>query len=393
MKNKKITLVLALVIGLGPFSVDLYLPAFPTLKAVFGSSFSLVQLTLSSYLVGFALFHLICGPLSDRYGRKPILLSGLLLYSFISFACAMATNIETLILLRFLQGVCVCVAPVLSRAIIRDLYAGDTLVKNLATLSAFMALAPIVAPLLGSLILQFGPWQWHFYCLGFLGLLCCLMVLIFVEETLPRSQPFKLKVVFSNIMILASDKRYIFNILFNSLIYAPLFAFLSVSGFILIDHFNLTTLQFGMYFTGMVFGFMVGSFYMLKRGYQQKWYKLFVTASNTTLASGAIMCVLFYVWQHPLAVILPMFLATFSIGIVLPKSMGLALENYPNMAGTASALMGFLQMLVASLVGAIAGATLISGALPLAIIIVSCALCSFILLRKLTDLQKVVIRV
>ena len=140
MKNKKITLVLALVIGLGPFSVDLYLPAFPTLKAVFGSSFSLVQLTLSSYLVGFALFHLICGPLSDRYGRKPILLSGLLLYSFISFACAMATNIETLILLRFLQGVCVCVAPVLSRAIIRDLYAGDTLVKNLATLSAFMAL-------------------------------------------------------------------------------------------------------------------------------------------------------------------------------------------------------------------------------------------------------------
>ena len=147
--------LLASLVALGPLTVDMYLPALPGMLEDFSSTTSRVQPTLSSYLVGFALFHLVCGPLADRFGRKPVLIGGFSLFIAASLGCAQANSIDELILYRFLQGVGACVGPTLGRAIARDVFGPRRAARALAQIAMIMALAPAVAPTLGGFLLQF----------------------------------------------------------------------------------------------------------------------------------------------------------------------------------------------------------------------------------------------
>ena len=151
--TSRLIFVLSAIVSLGPLSIDLYLPAMPSMVTVFGTTVDRVQLTLSSYLLGFAFFHLVCGPLSDRYGRKPILIAGLSVYVLMSVLCALSETIEELIMFRFFQAMGACCAPTLGRAVVRDVFPPEQAVKALAYVSSLMALAPVAAPSIGGLLL------------------------------------------------------------------------------------------------------------------------------------------------------------------------------------------------------------------------------------------------
>ena len=160
------TILLAAAVALGPLAVDMYLPALPQIGADFHAGTDQVQLTLSVYLAGFAIAQLICGPLADCFGRKPIMIGGFLLFTVASIGCALANNIETLQLFRFLQALGGSAGPVLGRAIIRDIYTPWEAAKILALLASIMALAPAVAPTLGGLMVGGLSWHWIFIAMG-----------------------------------------------------------------------------------------------------------------------------------------------------------------------------------------------------------------------------------
>ena len=383
--HRKLLVILAVIIGLGPLTIDLYLPAFPEMKLFFGTSISQVQLTLSSYLIGFAFFHLVCGPLSDRFGRRPLLLGGLSLYILISILCAFAESIEQLIALRFMQGLSACVAPVIGRAIVRDVFSPDDATKALAMVSAMMALAPVTAPSLGSLLLEIGSWQWTFIFLAFAGAVTWLIVFFSIEESLNTQQAFTLKNISGNMLTLLTDRTYMGSVLTGSFLYAPLFAFLSVAAFIMMDYYEVPRLFFGAYFMFIVLGYILGNFVTARFSDYLGWPVFFKSGMLTTFIASIFLLLSIQYWDHPLAIVLPMLMMAFSVGLVSPKSMSLALQNYPHMAATASALMGFLQMIIASLAGFAAGILFEDHPMPLAFVILSVVIMSattyFTLLR------------
>jgi DHA1 family bicyclomycin/chloramphenicol resistance-like MFS transporter len=181
-------MLLAAFVALGPLSTDMYLPALPDMVSVFGSTVSRVQLTISAYLFGFSVFHLLCGPLSDRFGRKPILLLGMIIFCIASIACARVGNIEELIFWRFMQGVGACTGPTLGRAMVRDIYGPVKAAKALATMAAIMALAPAVAPIIGGWMLGFLPWSAIFWFLAAYALLAIASLALLLPESLPERQ-------------------------------------------------------------------------------------------------------------------------------------------------------------------------------------------------------------
>ncbi|MCY4045639.1 MAG: multidrug effflux MFS transporter [Cellvibrionales bacterium] len=379
MQNRSLLILLASIIALGPLTIDLYLPAFPSMQVFFNANVSQVQLTLSSYLLGFAFFHLLCGPLSDSFGRKPVLLIGLGIYIVASIFCALANSIEQLILCRFIQGISACVAPILSRAIIRDRFDKAEATKALATVSSMMALAPVAAPTIGSLILEVATWQWTFYFLAICGGIIWLLVFFFIQESLKVAQPFTLKAISTNIITLIKDKQYMGSVLTGSFLYAPLFAFLSVAPFLMMNYYKIPTILFGAYFVFIVTGFISGNFTAIRISDRFHWQIVFKLGLSIALFASVLLFFLTHYWFHPLSLVIPMLLLGFTMGMISPISTSLALKNYSHIAATASALLGFIQMIVASIAGFLAGFFLNKHPEPLAIVVISVITISIIL--------------
>ncbi len=379
--------VLAGIVALGPLSVDLYLPAMPAMKLFFDTELSQVQLTLSSYLLGFALFHLLCGPLSDRFGRKPILLLGLSVYVLMSVFCALAQSIEELIVFRFFQAMGACCAPTLGRAIVRDVYPPEASVKALAYVSSLMAIAPVIAPTLGGVLVSVGDWRLTFWGLVVAGLMAIILTMVWVEESVPERQTLQLSNIFRNFKTLLSSRAYMGNVLTAACLYAGAFAFLSGASFILIDFMQVDALYFGCYFIVIVIGYIAGNLFTAKVAFAwapKKVFRLGIAIALIPSACMVLFCLL--EWYYPLLIVTPVLFVTMGIGLVLPQAMGQALKPFAHMAATASAMMGFLQMSVASLAGWLVGYFLQGEPLPMALVIFATAAASalsyLVLLRK-----------
>mgnify|MGYP000053016374 CR=1 FL=1 len=383
---KSLIYILAGIVALGPLSVDLYLPAMPSMVFFFDTQFSQVQLTLSSYLLGFALFHLVCGPLSDRYGRKSVLLAGLALYVVMSIFCALADTIEELILFRFFQAMGACCAPTLGRAIVRDVYPPTESVKALAYVSSLMAIAPVIAPTLGGFLLRFGDWRLTFWTLMLAGLIAMLLTFFGVKESLPEKQTLHPKNILKNYMSLLTSRVYMGNVLTAACLYAGAFAFLSGASFILIDYMQVAPEFFGLYFMVIVVGYVSGNLFTAKMAH--KWSAqsiLILGLSVAIIPSMAMVAFCLLQWYYPLLIVTPVLFVTMGIGLVLPQTMGLALKPFAHMAATASAMMGFLQMMVAAIAGLLVGVFLVDEPLPMALVILGTGLsalfCYFVILR------------
>jgi DHA1 family bicyclomycin/chloramphenicol resistance-like MFS transporter len=372
-------LLLAAIVALGPLSVDLYLPALPSMVIDLNTSLSQVQMTLSSYLAGFALFHLACGPLSDRYGRRPVLLGGLALYVLASIACALAQNIETLLIWRFIQAMGACCAPTLGRAMVRDSYPPEQSAKMLAYLGSLMALAPVIAPSLGGQLLHWFDWRAMFWVLSAAAAILIVLVAR-MPETLAKSMPLSPSSIIANFKTLILSQSFMLPVMTAAILYSGAFAFLSGASFILIGMFGVSSEHFGIYFIFMVMGYIGGNLYTARWGYK--------LAEKTTLLAGILIAtaaaavMLFAMMNghhHPLWIVIPMLFYTAGIGVMLPQTMAMALKPFPHMAATASAMMGFLQMSVAALAGWLVGATLTDHPTPMAAVIFGTGSCSLLL--------------
>ena len=380
------TILLAAAVALGPLATDMYLPALPQIGRDFGSGTDQVQLTLSLYMAGFAVAQLICGPLADRFGRKPIMIGGFILFAIASAGCALATNIETLILCRVLQALGGSAGPVLGQAAIRDIYTPREAAKILAILASIMALAPAIAPTIGGVLVASLGWSAIFLALGAYALVMAVVVAFGIPEPMRPEyrQPLRLCSLLRNYRSIGTDISFLGYTLTNALIFSGLFAFLSGSSFVLIDFLGVAPEHFGLFFACMVVGYVTGNLTAIRLGSKLLPDQILVRGLIIAVAGGGLMAALalggvYNVW----AVILPQTLFMVGTGMVLPQTMAGALANFPRMAGSASALFGFGQMAVAAVAGILVGHLHDGTSVVMAVIIATCAcaaLASYLLL-------------
>ena len=363
------------LVALGPLSTDLYLPSLPTLAEVFATDAARVQLTLSVYLAGFAVAQLAYGALSDRFGRRPLVLGGLVVYFLASLACTFATSIEQLIVARFVQAVGACAGPVLGRAIIRDAWGPLESARALAYISGAMALAPLVGPAIGGVLTVAFGWQANFAALALFSGLQALAVRHWLGETNIHKDPqaTRLVRVFGNFGTLLRDRTYLGCLLGLAFSYSALFAFISGSSFVLIGRFALSPAAFGLCFSSAVAGYIAGTQLASHLVRRLGADRLMVAGGWLGAAAGIAMLALELAGMHVLPAVLgPMFVVAASVGLVMPMAGARALGPYPQMAGAASALMGFSQMAIAALVGIVVGHGVAASATVMAATVAVC---------------------
>lgn len=358
LQSSALVVLVTFLVALGPLSTDMYLPSLPTMVRFFNTDVDQVQLTLSSFLAGFALSQLIYGPLADRFGRKPAIVFGMLLFTFASIGCAYAESIEALIVWRFLQALGGCAGPVLGRAMIRDIYQPLESARLLSFIGTAMSLAPALAPFLGGYLVIWFEWQSIFIFLALYGALLSLMFAFKVPESLAKDhrQPFRFKPMLNNYAQLLKHRQYMGYVFSCSFAYAGMFAFISGSSFVIVDYFKVPEEYFAYFFLVAIVGFMSGSFFAGRFCHQIGVGRLLFIGAGFAALSGLVMClVVFNEWYQLFYVIAPMYFYTLGAGMVMPQAMAAALAPFAKMAGTASALLGFLQMTTAAVVGVAVG--------------------------------------
>ncbi|HVI51167.1 MAG TPA: multidrug effflux MFS transporter [Candidatus Sulfotelmatobacter sp.] len=356
-KRPPLYMLIALT-AFGPMSIDLYLPSMPDLTRVFHAEISRVELTLSVFLVGFALAQLVYGPLSDRYGRRPVLLVGLALYSFASLFCLTAQNVNMLILGRFLQSLGACCGPVLSRAILRDSFPRERVARVMASLATVMALAPAIAPLIGGNLHALFGWQANFVLLVGFGALVFGMTWGLLPETnrnlnLQALHPMALV---ENYLKLLRDRVFLGYSLTVSFFFGTMFSFISGSAFVIIDVLKVPPEHFGFCFGAPVLGLMAGSFVSAKLAHKVGLERMVKIGCLVGTGFGLLMFgVSLAGLETVVSVVGPVIGIYVAAGLVLPNSTALAIAPHARIAGSASALLGCLQMGIASLTGWLVG--------------------------------------
>lgn len=347
------TLLLALLTAVGPLSTDMYLPSLPSIGVALDGTTSMVQLTLSVFIAGFALGQIFYGPLSDRYGRKPVLMIGLTGYVAGSIACTLAQNIELLIIARFFQALGASAAVVLVRAIVRDLFGGEKAARLLSLMGALMGVVPLVAPVLGAMLeVNFG-WRASFTLTSILSALLLISCLMFLPETLARDQQRRWS--FSGMLVdFSTLLRHLVFLRYTTafcLAYGGLFVLISTSSFVFQNHFDLSELQFGFAFSVCVSGYITGT--LIGARLSNKGTEALTYFGSFLLGSSGLAMILlsFISEQQVWHLLAPLFISMIGVGFVLPQSMAGGLTPFPQMAGTASSLIGFLQNSIAALFG------------------------------------------
>lgn len=350
--------IITAMVSLGPLATDMYLPALPALTEQFNSSVSEVQLTLSVFLLGFALAQLLYGPMADRFGRKPVMLAGLVLFVAATIACANSDSIAELIGWRLVQALGGAAGPVLGRAMIRDLYGPKDAARVLSYVGAAMGLAPAAGPIIGGyLIVEFG-WPSTFYLLAAYALVIVLLLRYKVAETLAPAlrQPFRLRPTLANFGQLLSHRVFIGYSLALAFIYAALFSFISGSSFVLVDYFGVAEQHFGYFFTAMVAGYVSGTFAVGRLGHRYSGHQLLTAGTALAVLSAVTLTAITLSGSYTVTtVITAVSFCTLTVGMIMPQAMAGGLAPFPHMAGTAASLMGFLQMAIAAAAGIAVG--------------------------------------
>lgn len=362
-------LIVALT-SIGPLLTDFYLPALPAIARALGTDTAGAQLTLSVYLLGFGLGQLLIGPLSDRFGRRPVMLWGSALFVLSSAACALAPTIGTLILARLVQAFGACVGPVLGRAVVRDVYGPQEAARVLSHVLTATALAPLVAPIFGGWLSAHLGWRSTFVVLTLYGLALGFMVWKVLKETNRHPDPHAIRPsrMLANYGVLLADRTYRGALLTGCGAFASLFAFISGSPFVYIELYGMSPQQMGLAFGANVTGFIVGSTLSarLTRRLGADW--LIRSGVYLGAASGLLLAVLALAGvHHPAAVMGPMWGVTAAVGLLLPNATALGLAGYPKMAGAAASMMGFAQMGLGAGAGMIVGHSVQASATPLAL--------------------------
>ncbi|MCZ8182914.1 MAG: multidrug effflux MFS transporter [Beijerinckiaceae bacterium] len=363
-----LTILLGFLTALGPLSTDLYLPSLPSIARHFGVASGQAQLTLSAYLIGFATGLPLYGPVSDRIGRKKVVLFGLALYGCANLISAIAPSLEVLIASRGLQGLGAAAPLVVARAMVRDLHEGRRAAQELARMGTIMGVVPAIAPILGvGLELGFG-WRSNFVATALLAAGLAAVVVSALPETLRQraTTPLTVFTVVGGFGALLRDRRFLPFALLAAACYSGLFAFISGSSFVYQQHFRLTPFLFAVSFVVMVLGYMAGAFLAQRLALRYDQRRMLLTGALLQSGGGLAMVAGLLLGFGPAAITLPMVAYAAGVGFTLPQSHAGAMMHFPEKAGAASSLLGVIQMGFAAVVGAQVGAWIDKGPMVLA---------------------------
>jgi DHA1 family bicyclomycin/chloramphenicol resistance-like MFS transporter len=369
-------IVLGLLAAVGPFAIDMYIPALPTIAANLNASTAATQMTLMAFFIAFGVCQVVYGPVSDMVGRKPPLYFGLVLFTAGSIGCAVAPGIDWLIAFRFLQGIGASSVMVIPRAIIRDLHTGVEATRLMALVMLVLSVSPILAPLTGSaLIVPFG-WRAVFVAVTVVAVLGIALVTAFLPETRPPQERIAVSVgaVLAGFGQLLRDWHFLGLTFIGGLAMSSFFAFLASSSFIYIDHFGLTPTQFSLAFAANAIGFIGASQFAARLGAQFGMARVVTAAVSLHSVVALVLLGLTLAGVDSLAVLIGMLLLAFAcLGLVIPSVMVLALEDHGPIAGMASALGGTLQMVAGGLMIVVVSVFFDGTSLPMVITIALCA--------------------
>jgi DHA1 family bicyclomycin/chloramphenicol resistance-like MFS transporter len=364
-----LTALLALLTALGPLAVDMYLPSFPEIGRVLGASPATVQLTLSLYLVSYAAGQVIYGPLSDRFGRIPVMRFALIVYCVASAACAAAPNIELLLTARAVQALGSSGAIVLARAIVRDLYSGARAGRELSLMGAIMSLAPVGAPMIGGVLQSAFGWHSHFVLQLAIGVIAVAVVWRKLPETLRARTPgpFSLRAIIAGYALIMRNRAVLAYVGILSSSFAGVFAWISGSSFVLQDIYQLSALSFGLAFAAASGGYFAGAA-LATRIVTPLGLDRTIGVGCLALGIGGIgSAVSVAASASPVPLVGAVAIYALGMGLVQPQSIAGAMMPFPDRAGTASSLLGVSQMICASISGIVVGHLLGTSAWPVAI--------------------------
>lgn len=373
----KNALVLGLLSAIGPFAIDMYLPALPSIGQTLDVSMSAVQASLMAFFISLGIGQIIYGPISDMVGRKPPLYFGLALFAVCSVGCAMAPDIETLIVLRFLQGLGASAGMVIPRAVVRDLHTGNDAARLMSLLMLVFSVSPILAPLSGSLLIEWWGWRSVFWAVTVAAVLALILLATSQAETRPREQRVDSSVrsALSAYGLLLREPNFLGLVFIGAFGISSFFAYLANSSFILIDHYGLTPRQYSIAFAANAASFIGVSQFT---GRLSARFGLVPVVKVAVTAYALVMTALLAInllGIERLDVMLVMLFVGFGfLGLVIPTTTVLALEEHGTIAGTASALMGTLQFVTGAAVMAITGLFVDGTARPMVAGIAVCAL-------------------
>lgn len=367
----QLAVILGSITTIGPLSIDMYLPALPALVSDLGTTAALVQLSLTFFLLGLASGQLVAGPLSDVYGRRRPLLIGMFIYAISSLLCAFSPSIGLLIVLRFIQGLAGSVGVVISKAAVRDLYSGSELTKFFSLLMIVNGLGPILAPVIGGQLLRVTTWQGIFLVLFAAGVIFCLTILLRLPETLPKERRSKsgLKGTLLTFKVLLGNRKFMGYALSQGFVTAAMFAYISGSSFVLQNIFAVSPQVYSLIFavnglgiilTGQIAGRLAG---------KVSETRLLFSGLMLSTIGGVMLLITILAGGGLIPILICLFAVVSSVGIVGATSFSLAMQDQGETAGSASALIGLLPLLLGSCVAPLVGLGGVESALPMAIVI------------------------
>ncbi|MBO22824.1 MAG: Bcr/CflA family drug resistance efflux transporter [Rhodospirillaceae bacterium] len=345
-------LLLGLLVSFAPMTIDLYLPAFPIMSRELGTDAKSIQLTLSVYMVGFALSQTFFGPVSDRFGRKPTIMLGTSIYLVASVACALVTSVEQLIIFRLFQAIGAAAAPVVARAVVRDMFTREEAARMYSVVTTVVAIAPVIAPVLGGFIVVWLGWRANFWILTGFGASAMLLVIVLLPETNKNPDPTATRAsqMLRNFGTMLSNRAYVGYVLTVMGNFSGLFAYLLGASFVLVDQLGMSPESFGLSFSAASVGFMSGAFLgsrIVRRAGVERMCLMgtFCTAASGTVVFGLIWLDVISIWS----IILPTIVYFFGMGISQPNIQAGAISPYPQMAGAAASLLGLAQYVSAGI--------------------------------------------
>lgn len=348
--SKRMIILLAAVSALGPVGMQILLPALPVIKQKFYVTNDVAQLTLSLSMLAIAIGTLVYGPLSDKFGRKRVMLIGIVITIFGSIVCFVADSIMLLISGRFIQAFGGAVGLVLARAIVRDVYGPEEAARVIATLVMVMVVLPMMSPALGGELMQRFGFESVFIVIAFASAIAFVFLFLWLPETLAKPVPFEgvksMLMTFSKLFASRVFCGYAFCVTFVSVVF---FSFISAAPEIMVSVLKRPPTEYGYYFIMIPAGFMTGNYVARHYGRTISIDNMIAIGASIGV-SGILLALLLQTlgMSSPVALFLPIALAVFGNGITLPNAQAAAINEFPEYAGTASGLTGFLQMAVSS---------------------------------------------
>ncbi|MFS1563503.1 MAG: Bcr/CflA family multidrug efflux MFS transporter [Candidatus Arsenophonus phytopathogenicus] len=346
-------LILGLISMLMPLAIDMYLPSLPSIAKSFNVDTGQVQMTLNSYILGFAIGQLFYGPMADSIGRKPVILGGVIIFAITSAICALANNIEQFIFVRFLEGLSAAAASVVITALMRDIFSSDEFSRSMSFVFLVMTIAPLLAPILGGMAMIWFSWHAIFWIISIAAIIGALLVTFFIQETLPKEkrQKFHLRNTIKQLFTLFRARQVFCYILASGFSFAGLFSFLNTGPFVYIELNGVSPQHFGYYFgLNIVFLFLLttlngryvrhfGALKMLHMGLTLQFIMGMWLILSTILDLGFI----------PMVFGVAVYVG--SIAMISSNAMSVILDNYPHIAGTVSSLVGTIRFGIGAFFG------------------------------------------